>query len=268
MTGGGSLLSATGLCFDAGGHRILDSVALSCAPGEFWAVIGPNGSGKSTMLRLLAGLRRPAAGTVHLRGRPLGDWSLRERARQMAFVEQEALGRPDLRVSEVVSLGLLPRRPPWGPSDRSQRRTVMQALTEVDMPGFAERPMSELSGGERRRVLLARALAQRTPLIVLDEPINHLDVRYQHSLLRTIRASGRTIITALHDLGLAMSYADHVLLLDHGRAVAQGSPHEVLVPEILEPVFGMRVTTVNHPVTGRPRLLMDPLPEDDAGDHT
>lgn len=251
-------LSATGLCFDAGRHRILDSVCLACMPHEFLAVIGPNGSGKSTLLRLLAGLRRPASGNIELRCRPLKQWPLRERAKQLAFVEQEALGRPDVRVSDVVALGLLPHRPPWGPGDGAQRHVIDEALREVDMLDFVDRPMSELSGGERRRVLLARALAQRTPLVILDEPTNHLDVRYQHSLLHTVRGSGRTVIAALHDLGMAMRYADQVVVLDHGQLVAHGAPDEVLVPSVLEPVFGVLITTVHHPVTGERRLLMDP----------
>lgn len=255
-------LRAEGLCFDAGHRRILDSVSLTCAHHEFLAVLGPNGSGKSTLLRLLAGLRRPSLGSIWLRGRPLNSWSLRERAKQLAFVEQEALGRPDLRVCDVVALGLLPHRPPWGPADGSQKHVVDTALTRVNMLDFAQRPMSELSGGERRRVLLARALTQHTPLVILDEPTNHLDVRHQHNLLRVVRASGRTVIAALHDLGMALSYADRVIVLDRGRLVAEGTPDEVLVPRVLEPVFDVGITVVRHPVTGERRLLMDPSPDE------
>lgn len=256
------VLSVNQVDVDIGRARILSSIDLSVHDREFVAIVGPNGSGKSTMLRALTGLRRPAAGRISLHDRDLHAWTTRQRAQRIAFVEQDASGVSDLLVSEIVALGRLPAHPPWRTPDQEEHAAVAAALHAVDMDHLAERPMSQLSGGERRRALLARAFAQDTEIVVLDEPTNHLDVRHQHTVLRTVRSWDRTVITALHDLDLALTYADRIVMLKAGRIVADGAGHDVLRPDRIAEAFGVRATLVDDPRSGSPRLLLDPLPDD------
>lgn len=253
MTG---VLRATSLTGTIGGRAVVSDVDLAVRSGDFVAIVGPNGAGKTTLLRLLAGLRRPTAGQVELDGRPVGSWSARERARRVAFVEQESSGFADLMVSELVALGRLAAHPPWRSPGTGEEAAILGALEAVDMVEFAQRSMSQLSGGERRRALLARALAQDTEVVVLDEPTNHLDIRHQHAVLRRVRSWGRTIVTALHDLDAALLYADRVVVLDQGRIVADGPASDVLTSELVLEVFGVKAARVRHPATGEPRLIV------------
>ncbi|WP_226352520.1 ABC transporter ATP-binding protein [Pseudonocardia sp. ICBG601] len=171
-----------------GGRTVLAGVDLAVEPGEVLGVVGPNGSGKSTLLRALAGIRRPAAGRVLLDGTPLTAMRARQRARRIAFVGQEEDLPADLCVGEVVALGLVPHRPPWSGGDAAERAAVTAALAAVQLDGLADRPVDRLSGGERRRVLLARGLAQDAGVLLLDEPTNHLDVRHALGLLELVRS--------------------------------------------------------------------------------
>ncbi|MGD9526463.1 MAG: ABC transporter ATP-binding protein [Dehalococcoidia bacterium] len=258
----GAHLAARGLTCAAGRQPVLHEVDLDVRRGEVLGVVGPNGSGKSTLLRVLAGIRRPLAGTVHVGGTDLHTLPARARARRLALVGQEEELPADLRAGELVALGRLPHRPPWAGGDAAERVAVEAALAAVDLQGIADRPVERLSGGERRRVLLARGLAQDAELLMLDEPTNHLDVRHQLGLLDLVRRLGRTVVLTLHDLHLAARSCDRVVVLHDGRAVATGPPHEVLTRERVRAVFGVDVVTVTHPVTGRPHLLVGDPPED------
>ena len=172
------------------------------------------------------------------------------------MVGQQEETPADLRVAEVVALGLLPHRPPWSGGGRKERNAVAEALEQVSMTAYANRGFHQLSGGEQRRVLLARGLAQRTELLLLDEPTNHLDIRHQHALLRMVRGLGRTVIAAIHDLDMAATYFDHIVVLNDGGVAADGKPSEVLTPELVGDVFGMAASMVTDPATGEPRLLL------------
>lgn len=261
-----SHLHARSLACAAGRRPVLRDVDLQVRPGEVLGVVGPNGSGKSTLLRVLAGVRRPLAGRVHLDGRDLHGLPARQRARRIALVGQEEELPADLRVGELVALGRLPHRPPWAGGDEAERAAVHAALTAVDLDGVADRPVERLSGGERRRALLARGLAQDAGLLMLDEPTNHLDVRHQLALLDLLRGlvrdTGRTVVVTLHDLPLAARACDRVVVLHEGRAAAAGPPHEVLTRERVRAVFGVDAVPVTHPLTGRTHLLVGDLPED------
>ena len=249
-------LRGRALSASVGGRQVLDAVDIEVARGEFVAVVGPNGAGKSTLLRVLVGFQRASGGEVEVDGRGLRAWSARQRARRVAFVEQESSGFADLLVSELVALGRLPAHPPWRSAGAGEAAAVSHALAAVDLTEHADRSMSQLSGGERRRALLARALAQDTELIVLDEPTNHLDIRHQHALLRRVRTLGRTVVAALHDLDTALVYADRVVMVSDGQVVATGPAAEVLRPDLVESVFGVPAAHVRHPVTGRTRLVV------------
>ncbi|AFN46407.1 ABC transporter ATP-binding protein [Arachnia propionica] len=251
-----TMLATQNLGCALGKYPILNGVDLEVPEGEMMALVGPNGTGKSTLLRTLAGLLPIQSGRVLVAGRDLVKLSPLERARTLAMVGQQEETPADLRVAEVVALGLLPHRPPWSGGGRKERNAVAEALEQVSMTAYANRGFHQLSGGEQRRVLLARGLAQRTELLLLDEPTNHLDIRHQHALLRMVRGLGRTVIAAIHDLDLAATYFDHIVVLNDGGVAADGKPSEVLTPELVGDVFGMAASMVTDPATGEPRLLL------------
>lgn len=251
-----TMLATQDLGCALGKYPILNGVDLEVPEGEMMALVGPNGTGKSTLLRTLAGLLPIPSGRVLVAGRDLVKLSPLERARTLAMVGQQEETPADLRVAEVVALGLLPHRPPWSGGGRKERNAVSEALEQVSMTAYANRGFHQLSGGEQRRVLLARGLAQRTELLLLDEPTNHLDIRHQHALLRMVRGLGRTVIAAIHDLDLAATYFDHIVVLNDGGVAADGKPSEVLTPELVGDVFGMAASMVTDPATGEPRLLL------------
>lgn len=185
-------------------------------------------------------------------------WRLpaRQAARRRAVVTQHQTPSTDFTVREIVAMG---RGPYHGVLDREtghDRRIVAEALDRVDVARFAERMFATLSGGERQRVLLARALAQQAPLVILDEPTNHLDVRAQLDLLDLVRELGVTVLAALHDLDHAAAHADRVAVVHQGRIVDVGPPLEVLRPELIEEVFGVRAHVGPHPITGRPHVAV------------
>ena len=251
-----TMLATQNLGCALGKYPILNGVDLEVPEREMMALVGPNGTGKSTLLRTLAGLLPIQSGRVLVAGRDLVKLSPLERARTLAMVGQQEETPADLRVAEVVALGLLPHRPPWSGGGRKERNAVAEALEQVSMTAYANRGFHQLSGGEQRRVLLARGLAQRTELLLLDEPTNHLDIRHQHALLRMVRGLGRTVIAAIHDLDLAATYFDHIVVLNDGGVAADGKPSEVLTPELVGDVFGMAASMVTDPATGEPRLLL------------
>ena len=251
-----TMLATQNLGCALGKYPILNGVDLEVPEGEMMALVGPNGTGQSTLLRTLAGLLPIQSGRVLVAGRDLVKLSPLERARTLAMVGQQEETPADLRVAEVVALGLLPHRPPWSGGGRKERNAVAEALEQVSMTAYANRGFHQLSGGEQRRVLLARGLAQRTELLLLDEPTNHLDIRHQHALLRMVRGLGRTVIAAIHDLDLAATYFDHIVVLNDGGVAADGKPSEVLTPELVGDVFGMAASMVTDPATGEPRLLL------------
>ncbi|MGW6979720.1 ABC transporter ATP-binding protein [Streptomyces sp. NPDC054932] len=232
-------ITAEGLSWSASGTPVVRGVGLDVAPGETVGLLGPNGSGKSSLLRCLAGLRVPDAGTVHYDGQPVRDWSARRIARRVAFVEQDGAFDTDLRVVDVVGLGRTPFRDRWRGPDATDRAVVAAALERVGLTGLADRSWKGLSGGERQRAHIARALAQQPYALLLDEPTNHLDVKHQLELMELLAGTGQTVLVALHDLTLAARHCDRLLLMDRGRLIASGTPADVLTAERLALVFGV-----------------------------
>ncbi len=248
------------------GRRIVDSILLDVAPGEFVGLIGPNGSGKSTLLRTIYRVLRPDAGRVRLDGEDVWALGAREAARRTAVVAQERGGDFDLTVHEVVMLG---RHPHKGLLDRdgpADLALVDEALERVQMQAFAHRLFHTLSGGEKQRVLIARALAQQARLLVLDEPTNHLDIRYQMEILGLVRGLGVTVLAALHDLNLAARYCDRLYLLAGGTVVASGPPEQVLTPGLIRAVYGVEALVERHPRSGLLQVVfLGPAPGSLAG---
>jgi iron complex transport system ATP-binding protein len=245
--------------FSYGGPELFVSFDLEVAAGEFMGVIGPNGAGKSTLLRLMAGLLRPGGGRVSVMGRDLASISRREVARLVAVVPQESHFAFDYSVRDVVMMG---RNPYLGRLERPGSRDlelVDRALDFVDARGLADKPVTQLSGGEKQRVVLARALAQETGLLLLDEPTAHLDIQHQESfvlLLRRLNAQGKTVVLLSHDLNLASVACTRILLLHKGRAAACDLPEKVLTLELIRSVYGVEPVLTRHPGTGRPQVTL------------
>ena len=217
--------------------------------------MGPNGSGKSTLLRTLVGLTRPPAGRVLVDGDDLHRLQARARARRVAYVGQDEDLPSGLLVREAVALGRVPYAAPWD-SDDADLPVVAEALAAVGLDDLAGRPVEDLSGGERRRVSLARGLAQQAPVLVLDEPTNHLDVRHQLRLADLLRGLDRTVLVALHDLSLAAATCDRLIVVHSGRTTPALPPDEALAPDVVRAAFGVAATPVTDPRTGRTHLLM------------
>lgn len=237
------------------GRQFIRDLNLDVDAGEVLALVGPNGSGKSTLLKSIYRFLRPNHGTIWLSGRDLLTMSGREIARALAVAAQDVPLDLDLTVADVVGLGRIPHQKPLaGPSERDLD-AIGEAMHRASVDTLAHRRWTSLSGGERQRTLLARVFCQEGSVLVLDEPTNHLDIRHQLDLLTLVRGAGTTTVTALHDLNLAMEFADRVAVIDRGAIRAIGAPAEVLVSAVVRPVFGVDVDHVHHPRTGRPYLL-------------
>lgn len=251
--------------YDARLAPVLSDLTLEIRAGEFLGIVGPNGSGKSTLVRALSRALRPTQGLVMLDGHDLfRQTSARDSARAIGVVPQSAAVSLGFTVREIVRMGRaphLPRRPFAAESGRDEE-VVTGAMRTAGVEGLAERVATTLSGGEWQRVLLARALAQETDVLLLDEPTAHLDIRHQWDALHLARSlaheNSKAVLAVLHDLNLAAAYCDRLLLLSDGRIVAQGTPAEVLTPENVHRVYGARVWVRCHPTSGRPVILSLP----------
>jgi iron complex transport system ATP-binding protein len=235
-----------------GGRAVVDRVDLDVGAGEWVALIGPNGAGKTTLLRAIAGLV-PFEGSIVLDGRPARELTRRDLARLLAVVPQEPSTPSWMTVGEYALMGRTPHLGPLAKEGRADRKAAAAALARLDLEGFDERRLETLSGGEKQRVVVARALAQEARVVLLDEPTAALDIGHQQQaleLLDALRAeSGLTLLAAMHDLTLAAQYADRMVLLDAGRIVAGGPPAEVLTEALVEAHYGADVDVV--PAGGR-----------------
>ena len=239
------------------GERVaLRDVSLSLARGELLGVVGPNASGKSSLIRAITRVVPPLRGGVWLEGSPVRDLSQRELALRVAVVPQNPYLPEAFTALEVVLMGRTPHLGLLQSEGRADVAAVRRALEQTDALHLSDRRIGELSGGERQRVLVARALAQETPLLLLDEPTAHLDVGHQAAVLNLVRwlcrSEGKAVLAVVHDLTLAAQYCDRLAMLSEGRLVACGSPHEVLSPELLASVYNTRVWVFAHPLSGRP----------------
>lgn len=239
-------IEATRLCASHGERPVLHDVSLRAQACEWLAIVGPNGAGKSTLLHCMAGLMALQSGEIKLQGQALDHWPSRARARHLAWLGQDAGGDPAMAVHDVVALGRVPHQGWLGLSGMraADRGAVSQALQDSDMAWAANRCMSALSGGERQRVHLARTLAVQAPVMLLDEPVSHLDAPHQRMLARVLRREadkGRCVVSVLHELPLALA-ADRLLVMQAGRVVMQGHRDDPAVHRAIESVFDQAVT--------------------------
>ena len=239
-----SVLEGAGLHLSYGALSVLDGASLRLAAGELVGLIGPNGAGKSTLMRVLAGLAHPSQGAVSLDGRPLSALPGRARARALAYMAQGRELHWPLTVERLVALGRLPHLGPFQRPGAEDEAAVARALERCDAAHLRGRTATTLSGGERARVLLARALASEPALLLADEPVAGLDPYHQLQVMEVLREgalAGTGILVVLHDLVLAARFCTRLALVHRGRVVADGPPAAVLEPGLLEQVYGVRM---------------------------
>ncbi|MGD9497708.1 MAG: ABC transporter ATP-binding protein [Armatimonadota bacterium] len=253
------VLQARALHCGYDGRPVLRGVDLALYRGEFAGLIGPNGSGKTTLVRALAGRLPAQAGEVLLEGRPIAARPRREAARLLAVVPQISTPPFEFTVREIVAMGRTPHLGRLQPERPEDREAVERALRLTDVLELGQRPVTELSGGEFQRAVIARALAQEAPVMLLDEPVTHLDIGHQVGifdlLARLNREEGRTILCVSHDLNLAAQYCDRLIALDEGVVVASGSPDEIVTEELVGRLYRCRVLVDGGP-GGRPRVTL------------
>jgi iron complex transport system ATP-binding protein len=239
-----------------GRNTVLQGVAFAMQAGEIVGLIGPNGSGKTSLLRILAALRAADSGTVRYGGCTLAEIGHRTLSRQIAYLAQGGSVHWPMRVENVVALGRLPHRRPFQGHDAADRDAIERAMVAADVVAFRWRTMAEVSGGERMRILLARALAVEAEILLADEPIAALDPLHALQVMNLLRATareGRGVIVVLHDLALAARFCDRLVLLAHGSVLTEGTPREVLTDRHIADAYGVEVVRGEH--DGVPFLL-------------
>ncbi len=238
---------------------VIESLDLTIPPGRITAIVGANACGKSTLLRSMSRLLAPRAGHVLLDGKEVHRLPSKELARTLGLLPQSPIAPEGITVSDLVGRGRHPHQRMLSRWSREDDEAVAEALEATQTVDLADRPVDELSGGQRQRVWIAMALAQRTDLLLLDEPTTFLDVSHQVEVLDLLtdlnRSLGTTIVLVLHDLNLAARYADHLIALASGRLHAAGTPERVLTPETVHVVFGLRSEVITDPTSGRPLML-------------
>ncbi|OQM76950.1 ABC transporter ATP-binding protein [Manganibacter manganicus] len=250
-----SLLSVNDLKVSLGGKPVLKGLSLDISAGEFVGLIGPNGAGKSTLLRSVLGFVAHQGG-VSIGGRDASAMMARERAQQIAYLPQERDIAWPVSVEMLVMLGRFPHLGAFAAPGEADRAIADAAMRRMEVDGFRDRPATALSGGERARVLIARALAQDAPLLLADEPAAGLDPSHQITLMRTfaaLAAEGHGVVASMHDLGIAARWCSRLILLDQGIVVADGAPRAVLTPERLRAVY--RIEAFVGEAGGGPVLL-------------
>lgn len=252
------MLNIKNLFVSYNGREILHDISLNVNNGEVLALIGPNGAGKSTLIRAVSGVIE-ARGEIQTNGKNFHTMNSMQRAKQIAVVPQAISLPPAFSVWEVVLMGRTPYLGFLGNASSSDEEVVRQSLNRVNAQAFSERRVGELSGGEQQRILLARALCQSTPILLLDEPTSHLDLQYQVSLLELVcelaKENDLAVLVAMHDLNLAARYADRVALMVAGHIKALGTPKEVLQPNIIADAYCLPVQVVQHPFLDIPLVL-------------
>lgn len=250
------LFDLSDVTFAIQGRVILKPLTLRLEPGRIHGLVGQNGSGKSTLLKILARQVQPTGGAVRFGTRLLGDWADRDYARQVAYMPQFTPPADGMTVRELVALGRFPWHGTLGRFSDEDARMVEAAIDQVALSDFADRAVDTMSGGERQRAWLALMLAQNARCILLDEPTSALDIAHQTEVLALVRdlarERGMAVVVILHDINLAARYCDDIVALRDGRMVVRGPAAELMKPEVLDDIYGVRMGIFTHPVSGRP----------------
>ncbi|MER7418418.1 ABC transporter ATP-binding protein [Micromonospora peucetia] len=254
-----SRLSGTAMTLAYERRTVAQDLSVAVPDRSFTVIIGPNACGKSTLLRALSRLLKPAAGAVLLDGEDIHRRPARGVARTLGLLPQSSIAPDGIGVAELVARGRYPHQGLLRQWSREDERVVTESMAATGVADLADRPVDELSGGQRQRVWIAMALAQQTPLLLLDEPTTYLDIAHQIEILdlcaRLHEEQGRTLVAVLHDLNHAARYASHLIAMREGRVVAAGPPREVVTAELVEAVFGLPCRVIDDPETGTPLVV-------------
>lgn len=255
-----AILTLDTVGYSYGTHRALEDIDLVVGARELVGILGPNGSGKSTLLKIMDGLLKPDKGRVALKGRPMGSFRRNALARRVAFVAQEHVFRFSFTVLEVVLMGRAPHLKRLQFEGERDLAIALQALKAMDAEQLADRSIHELSGGEKQRVLIARALAQEPEIILLDEPTAFLDIKYKMEIFELISSlvgqKEVSVVAVTHDIDLASLYCDRLIILEKGRLFSAGTPAEVVTSESISAAYDCRVMVDRNPATGAPRVSL------------
>ncbi|MEH0294494.1 ATP-binding cassette domain-containing protein [Agrobacterium sp. CCNWLW71] len=253
------LFSLDGVTMEVPGRTLLHPLTASFVTGKTIGLIGHNGSGKSTLLKILARIQEPTAGKVSFEGKSLGAWGNREFARKLAYLPQYTPAASGMLAKELVALGRYPWHGALGQFSKADREKVDEAIELTDTVAFRDRLVDTLSGGERQRVWLAMLVAQNAESLLLDEPISALDMAHQIEVLslvqRLSREKGLGVIVVLHDVNMAARFCDEIVALHSGQLIARGTPQEIMTPETLQRIYGVRMDVMTHAATGFPVAL-------------
>jgi iron complex transport system ATP-binding protein len=254
-----SVLRAENLALGYDGAAVVTDLTFDVPTGSVTSIIGPNGCGKSTLLRGLGRLIAPRAGRVLLDGKPIGTLPTRQVARRVGILPQSPIAPPGLTVADLVSRGRHPRQRWYEQFSVLDEATLRHVLNSTGMLDLAGARLEELSGGQRQRAWISMTLAQETDIMLLDEPTTYLDLAHQVELLELIvrmnREHNRTVLMVLHDISLAARYSDHLVAMKNGAIVTQGTPEQVVRPDMLRDVFGLAAQVVTEPTAGRPHVI-------------
>lgn len=251
-------LRVENLCCSYEKQAVLTDFSLTAHHQQFVGIIGPNGSGKSTLLKTIYRALKPESGDIHLDDRPLKVMSYKESAQKMAAVGQENDLPFDFRVEEIVQMGRYPAKRFFDNETAEDAQIVAESLEQLGISHLAQRNFQHLSGGEKQRVLIARALAQNTDLLILDEPTNHLDIHYQLEIFDLLNRLPLTVVSAIHDLNIAAMYCDYLYVMEAGELLNSGTPAEILTQKTLQQVFQVNAEIQLHPVLQRPTITYLP----------
>ena len=234
-----------------GSVQALNEVNLKIEPGRVIGLLGPNGSGKTTLLKSIYRVLKPSGGVIWIDGADIRTMSHRETAKRMGVVSQFNALSFDFTVEEMVLMGRAPHKRAFDRDTEEDYRIAEDALRRVDMLDFRDRSFQTLSGGEKQRIILARALAQQVEMLILDEPTNHLDIKYQIQIMDVVKSMGVGVLAALHDLNLTLMYCSYVYVLKDGRIVAHGPTEEVITEQLIRDVYEVDCAVARHPVNGK-----------------
>ncbi|MFF4530926.1 ABC transporter ATP-binding protein [Streptomyces sp. NPDC001407] len=238
---------------------IAENLSVAVPDRSFTVIVGPNACGKSTLLRALSRMLKPTSGAVLLDGAAIDSYPAKQVARTLGLLPQSSVAPDGITVADLVARGRYPHQGLLRQWSREDERIVVESMTATGVDGLADRHVDELSGGQRQRVWIAMALAQQTPLLLLDEPTTYLDIQHQIDVLdlcaQLHEEQGRTLVAVLHDLNHAARYATHLIAMRDGRVVAEGEPREVVTAELVEKVFGLRCQVIDDPETGTPLVV-------------
>lgn len=254
------IFSAEQISWQVAEQRILDNLSFEVQRNEFIGFVGPNGAGKSSLLRCLYGKNTISSGQLNFNHRAINHYSRRELAQQVAVLIQEPPTQFEMSVFDVVAMGLIPNRPLFSFSNLQDKQTITDALEKVELLNKAQKAFNTLSGGEKQRVMVARAIVQDPKVLILDEPTNHLDIQHQIEVLQLAKAMNITVLLSIHDLNMAAAFCDRLILMKEGRIITTGAPDSVLTQQNLEYVFNIRAQVDSHPYHSGKRITYDFTP--------